>query len=161
MAVILGGWDAESALCGSPTLPGVGAGLQALASLGLRGPITLALGVGSSTTQPLPATSASRTAGSRGLTRHSPTGMQFWGRGCQECLPAGGVAGALSSPAGLLLTKIPGALSNLLSSLLSAGQGPGPWLCLGGCLAELCECSCGIRQNCRFGFFTLFPFQFI
>lgn len=92
--------------------------------------------LGSSMTGPLPShTGPWGQLEAGGPDTHSPTSTQFWGRGCQERPPAGGVAGARALPSRPPLTRIPGACSNLLACLLSAGQGPGRWLCLGGCLA--------------------------
>lgn len=53
-----------------------------------------------------------------------------------------------SAPAGLQLTKIPGAHSNLLSSLLSAGQAQGGG-CVWAAVSRSCAHSCGRRQSCR------------
>lgn len=108
-----------------------------------------------------PATLAS--TGSRsleGLTHASPARTPFWGRSCQERRPAGGVAGARTHPAGLQLTKIPGACSHLLPRPCRRAKAQGGGF-VWAAVSLGCEHSSGTRQNCRFQFFTVFSFQFM
>ena len=94
---------------GSARAPGVG--------LGSSHPVQPVLGVGS-----LLATVSS---GAAAASRES-----FWGRGCQGCLPAGGVTGARALPSRPPDRKIPGAQSKL-SLLLCQLARPREGLCLG------------------------------